>query len=166
MIIGVDAWNVYYLDWVNDTVTECVLHCARLTASAADMTVDMYNCINWDNTASATISIYASGVNNYTLTATFGSNCFDGGQGRIFEYGDTDITYYRTNFEDDPDFYWWWVPGYPGHDETSYHLDEDSPCIDAGLNTKVETDYDMDGEDRIQNDDVDVGADETEPPTK
>jgi len=171
MTIGVEAHNVYYLNWVNDTITECGLYCTLLMASTTDMTVDMYNCINWDNNDMVMINVYLAGMNDYTLTARFGSNCFDGGWESIYDYGDdVDITYERTNFEDNPDFLYKYENGPPGYWWTDYHLDvtpgHPSLCIDVGDNDEVETDYDMDGEARIRNGDVDVGADETDPPTK
>ena len=41
-----------------------------------------------------------------------------------------------------------------------YHLDENSPCINAGNNSYVDWAYDIDGDNRILNAIVDIGADE------
>ena len=59
------------------------------------------------------------------------------------------------NFNSDPGF------AYTEPNACNYHLAEDSNCIDAGDNTDVGVDEtDIDGDDRIYNDYVDMGADE------
>lgn len=94
------------------------------------------NCIVWDN-----------GDDLYGCTATYSciSDCND--------VGDPNITH---NICDDPNFV--------DHNNNDYHLDPNSPCIDAGDPNQVYTgELDIDFEVRVMGDDVEMGADEYDP---
>jgi len=107
-------------------------------------TVNCYNNIIWDNTSTMggeTRDIYLSGTGT-----TYGYNNDYSVMDGSWDYG------VGTNIDLDPLF----VGG------GNYHLQPGSPCIDAGLNTPPgglpATDFE--GDDRIINDTVDIGADE------
>ena len=119
------------------------------------------NCISWGNigkdgvTESAQIATHDPAVINYC--------CIQGWSGALGGTGSTDADpcFVSEGYWDTlPDFnedYWYrhinWSDG-------DYHLLDDSPCIDAGDNAAVPTTVttDLDGNPRIENGIVDMGA--------
>jgi len=100
---------------------------------------DVRNCILWGNAATQ-----LSGLDEDTVYWCCIQDCNDINQG--------------YNINDDPLF------AYSQEPYGLYHLSADSPCIDVGDPTYVDPngtgEWDIDGDDRIINDYVDIGADE------
>ncbi len=135
----------------NDTATDVIVrNCTFMANWATDLgrslygDVNMANSILWSSTA-------ADGTHlSYDATVTF--SCVKGGWPG------------RGNFDRDPQFVDAYGPdGLPGTDDDDLHLADGSPCIGAGADSFVPPEHvaDMDGQPRIQECRVDVGADET-----
>ena len=125
------------------------------------------NSILWGNSApdGAQVSIY--GTVEYPSTLIIRYSDVEGGQAAVSVGADATLTWAPNNIEADPlftvDGYWddngtpeepsddFWVDG-------DYHLLEDSPCIDVGVDAGVTTD--MDGDTRPDGAGYDMGADE------
>ena len=75
------------------------------------------NCIFWDNTLYE-ISLY----DNNQITVSFSD--IEGGQEQVVAYGESNANWGHGNINEDPLFV--------APDEGDYHLQVDSPCIDAG----------------------------------
>ena len=92
--------------------------------------------------------LYTQGGDDFTIS----NNCFYNPAGDDYDCGGRTLE--EDNLFVDPEF----VPA------GGYHLDADySPCVDSGDNAYTRTDVpDMDGQYRIRNGYVDIGADESE----
>jgi len=115
----------------------------------------LLNVIFWNNDAPAGpemwIGEYAGGVSSVTISYSD----VDGGQGSVFvEPGGSTLNWGSGMIDSDPLF----VDSATG----DYHLASGSPCIDTGDPAFVPEpgETDIDGDPRIVNDIIDMGADE------
>jgi hypothetical protein len=116
-----------------------------------DSSPTMENCIVWSNTATYNPQIYGSAIVSYSCIQD--------------DDPDDGIVYPGPgNIDDDPLFVRNPDPGLDGQwgtDDDDYgdlHLQPGSPCIDVGDNSAVTVPTDLDGNPRIVNDVVDMGA--------
>ena len=143
-------------DLSSPTMTNCTLagNSAFVAAGIrnyAAVELTLTNCILWGNTAETGVGEDAQIIST-SSGVTVNHSCIEGWTGAFGGVG---------NFGLDPRFV-----DADGPDETygtrddDQHLQNNSPCIDAGDNTVVTISTDLDGQPRIVNDIVDVGADE------
>ena len=134
-------------------------------------TATLRNCILWDNQAPEGQSIYLGnwGVANVSYCD------IEGGQSSIRVGGVSELNWGLGNIGIDPCFVesgYWDVNSTPNdvNDDLwfdgDYHLLEDSSCIDTGDPNYVAepNEIDLDGNPRIVNDVIDIGAYEVQPP--
>jgi len=115
------------------------------------------NCILWSNKSSGVTGIYAASNSQISID----SSIIQGGKSAVFTDNSSIITW-GQNIGTYPGFV---SPGRWNKDhwntwiEGDYHLLPASPCIDAGDNTAIEGfDSDVEGDPRIINGTVDIGA--------
>ncbi|MFW6103435.1 MAG: choice-of-anchor Q domain-containing protein [Bacteroidota bacterium] len=111
------------------------------------------NCISWNNKASNV----ANEVLMFNASPCFFHCDIEGGREAFYESGTNTVTY-ENNLQTDPMFLAGINPEDAPEKSGDFRLREGSPCIDAGLNDSVSLNRDMDGNDRIQNGTVDMGA--------
>ncbi|MEF8811052.1 MAG: T9SS type A sorting domain-containing protein, partial [Bacteroidales bacterium] len=111
------------------------------------------NCILWTNRAgNSGNQIYNAGV-----SAVITYCAVEGGLDAMGSEGHSMITY-RDNLEKDPRFVNEPNPENAPGKEGNLHLRVNSPCLDAGLNDSVSVNLDIEGNVRLQNLTVDMGA--------
>lgn len=158
-------------------MTNCVLisNTASYGGGAADSSI-LENCLLTENTANHSGGgAYGGTLNNCTIVGNTASNegggTYEGTLKNCVIWGNTAaksnnyalsiLTYSCTtplaagdgNIASDPFF----VNAAAGN----YRLQSNSPCINAGDNAQVSTEFDLDGNARIQGERVDLGAYET-----
>lgn len=110
---------------------------------------DPYGCGDCDNVLNDMGSIRWS---HSIIEGSGGSDNWDGG------FGDDD----GNNMDEDPEFFEALDPNDAPSNDGDFHLTEDSPAIDSGVSLDVELpDLDLDGDPRIQGDNINMGAYET-----
>jgi len=151
-----------------------LINCTFVGNSAGDRGGGMYqgsgymtltNCIMWDNTAELGNAMYLHEGYQVDATVTISYSDIEGGQsGFYIEQGCT-LIWGDGNIDSNPLFAD--VDGAdnaPGTEDDNLRLLVGSPCIDAGDNSVVTVDTDLDGKTRIVNGTVDMGAYEHQPP--
>jgi len=114
-------------------------------------TVSLKNIILWGNTAPAGPEIWM-GLGSSPSTLAIDYSDLEGGQASVFvAYGNT-LDWGENMFKADPKF----VDSGNG----DFHLTYNSPCRDAGDSSVVMDPEDFEGDPRIVNSSVDMGADE------
>ncbi|MFC1805956.1 right-handed parallel beta-helix repeat-containing protein [Planctomycetota bacterium] len=115
-------------------------------------------CILWDNLCNEGHEMAVEGCWGGPASLSVAFSDVQGGQSEVYvdpEDPDATLVWGEGNIDVDPRF----VDPANG----DYHLQNGSPCINAGDNSEVEAgETDMDGEARIQQLVVDMGADETD----
>jgi hypothetical protein len=117
------------------------------------------NSILWNNLARNS----GNEVHLHDATPTF-THCDIQGGAEAFGRGGSNSLIYHENLDEDPLFITTISPEDAPTLEGDFRIEEMSPCINAGLNDSVTVAVDLDGEPRIKNDTVDIGAYETEKP--
>ena len=131
-----DGGGVFCSDGSDVTLTNCTLSGNSVDYNGGGIfcetpnDVIVTNCILWGNTAPSAAQIYGSATVSYSDV-----------QGGWLGEGNIDA---NPLFVDAP--------------SSDYHLSVDSPCIDVGDNSVVDYDTDLDGNPRIVNYVVDMGA--------
>jgi hypothetical protein len=142
------------------------------------------NCIITGNSATYAGGVVGSALTNCTLVGNIGAGRYigEGGGGADYSTLNNCIIYFNTspadpNYNDNTLTYCCTTPdpggvgnitnaplivNWPGGD---FHLQSNSPCINAGNNAYVTTTNDLDGNPRIQGGTVDMGAYEYQTPT-
>ncbi|MEF8846144.1 MAG: choice-of-anchor Q domain-containing protein, partial [Bacteroidales bacterium] len=117
------------------------------------------NSILWNNLAGNS----GNEVHLHDATPTF-THCDIQGGAEAFGRGGSNSIVYHEILDEDPHFATAINPEDAPTLEGDFHIEEISPCINTGLNDSVTVAVDLDGEPRIKNDTVDIGAYETEKP--
>ncbi len=140
---GVCAYVTTLFDMVNNTVTANTAQTGGGVYCSGDTAMNVYNNILWGNTAAGDGGdIYVTGAAGSKI---FRSNCAHD------IYGIWHIS--ENNIDAAPLFY--------DAATNDYHLTVGSPCLNAGTNNAPSIPaVDIDGEARIVNTTVDIGADE------
>ncbi len=120
---------------VNNTIASNTKWGVRVNS---DLLSQMINCIVWDNETDLDVLSDSSLVASYTCSP--------------IEYPDVNPDSLE-NIYDDPQFI----------SSNDYHLKSVSPCLDIGNTGAVGWDEDLDGESRIHNNEIDLGAYEWHP---
>jgi hypothetical protein len=111
------------------------------------------NCIVHGNSAPSGPQVYVGHTSNDPAPATFSHSDVDGGEAEVFLQADTTLNWGEGMIDADPR-----LVDPANHD---FHLLPGSPCIDSGNNVPVVMDTDFEGDARIFNGIVDMGADES-----
>lgn len=125
--------------------------------STYDSSLVVSNTIFWDNSALSGPEIWlGDGSMFYTATFTISYSDVEGGQSLVYVDPDWTLNWGSGNIDADPLF-----ADAPSDD---YHLTVNSPCRDTGDNTAPSLpDEDLEGDPRIADSTVDMGADEFYP---
>jgi subtilisin family serine protease len=143
---------------------------ARLAGAIfAEGDCTLTNCIVWNNSSPSASQVMTVGSSS-TLSISYCD--VQGGEAGVPVYDDATLDWGDGNIDSDPLFR---SPnGVDGKaatwEDNDYHLDDGSPCIDAGDDSGYyEGQHDMDGHDRVNDGDndqvavVDIGVDEYTP---
>jgi hypothetical protein len=119
------------------TLINCTITGNSAPTGGGTYDANLVNCVDYYNSATSASTNYSGGTFSYCCTTPA-----PGGTGNI------------TN-----------APLFVNEAEGDFHLQPDSPCINAGDNGPVATTYDLDGNPRIVGPTVDIGAYEYQQPT-
>ncbi len=124
-----------------------------------DASLNMYNCILYNEGSSVPISLSWGDAIDTVLLSIYNSLIENGEESIYVKPGPATLHYDETNIEGDPLFY--------GGAEFPYNLSDYSPCIDAGtldLPDFIELpEFDLAGNLRVYNGAIDMGAYEWDP---
>jgi len=115
-------------------------------------TPEVRNCILWQNSAPQGKEIYVGGTFTTPSVLTIDYSDVEGGQGQVFVESGHTLAWGAGMIDQDPLFF---APSY-----ADYHLGWHSPCRDAGTADPGLPDEDFEGDPRVVNITVDMGADE------
>lgn len=121
--------------------------------------VVMNNTILWDNSGSNGPEMWIDGDPSRTTTLTINYSDVDGGQSNVVVAPDGVLNWGAQMMDADPLF--------KDSANGDFHLLASSPCVDAGDNGAIPTEVtsDFEGDERIRNGIVDLGADEQPDPS-
>lgn len=119
--------------------------------SRYDCALSVTNCIIFGNIAAQGSQIYIAHSTEPT-PATISYSDVQGGEAAVFLHSTATLNWGAGNIDAEPQF----VDTGLG----DFHLTQGSPCIDKGDNDPVHLETDFEGEERIFNHVVDMGADE------